>query len=348
MDEKTTTLVIPRWVAIILVLAGGGVLLLILASLLLPAHSQPMVIAVSPTPTVFQDERWDVQRVGEVGVQNLLAHDNTLWVGGETEGLIAWNDDGEPLHVLDNANIAALTGWTRDRILVGYVAFRTLPTTQIKEDSGDAVVELEKPAFMPGAAVESGIGQWDGKEWTPLWTEMAVWGVAPGDEGLYLSTNNGVYLLKGKDAYHLGLDDTLCFGLLYDEGNLWVGTLGGIWRYHAGDWQQVLDLPEHKAIALVRDQDDGGRFYAATAAGLYVSADGETWTRRGDETLLVTILLLPDGRILAGGDAGIYEVQDETLHLLVGRPTNALTWYDGAIYAGSGDGLWRVERKGKE
>ena len=107
----------------------------------------------------------------------------------------------------------------------------------------------------------------------------------------------------------------------------------------------VLDLPEHKALALARAGD--GVLYAATTTGLYASTDGKTWQPKAGAGLsLEAVVVSPEGRIFAGGEQGLYEIADDELKRLIEFPTvHTLAWHQDRLYAGSEGGLWRITWK---
>ena len=171
----------------------------------------------------------------------------------------------------------------------------------------------------------------------------------------------------------------------FDASALWVGRGDGLWRSDdfGTSWRQVLDVPTHAFAARsdgawwVAGTDDGLRysadgaqwfdrddgtesvpvydlaavdagFWAATATGLWVSADGDAWVPQGAAQALLRVLPDPgwpgggwisDGRtVLRTDNAGL------DLREPVGAPIPGvlgILWLGfGRLFAASTDGAW--------
>lgn len=282
-------------------------------------------------------------------ISSLAVQGDTLWAGSDLQGLFALRD-GRLSRLYDGV-IYSLLPEQGGRLLAGYAHFHgRQPVSRVAGTNG-GVALLGRPVYLSEQEEEMGLGRWDGERWAPLWAEEAVWDLVRDREGqLYLSTNDGVYLYEDEphpgsgapQARHLGLTNTLCFGLLYDDatGVLLVGALGGVWRYAEGEWQHVLELPGHKALDFARGE--AGRLYAATSAGLYTSEDGVAWRQAGETVSLRTVLLTPVG-LFAAGSGGVYALENGALVNAGEHPqVRALAWHEGRLYAGTNDGLWRL------
>lgn len=344
MTEKAYE--IPRWTAIVLALVLLGTVAVCAWSFMPRSASGG---ATMPTPVAngeVKDKTVTGKQLSSHSIVALLSDGDTLWAGSDVHGLFTLAGD-ELTPAYPDVQVFSLLP-DGEGLWVGYVDFAgQAPVASVQGEAGLSLT-FDAPVFMPGPG-DAGLARWDGEAWTSVWaSNHGVWSVANANSGgLYLSTNDGVYLLKGRRSHRLGLKDTLCFGLLHDDGRkvLYAGTLGGIWRYTGGRWTHVLNLPDHKALALARAGD--GTLYAATTTGLYASTDGETWRlKAGAGLALEAVVVSPEGRIFAGGEQGLYEVTGDGVKVLVEFPTvHTLAWHQDHLYAGSEGGLWRITWK---
>jgi hypothetical protein len=337
---------------VLVIVLGTGVALWHASHPLVPSlPGETSVPAVVAAPGKGKPQsRWEGKRLSPLPVGTLLSHGNTLWIGSTTAGLAVVSGE-EVVEVYPGVIVNGLLPARGGQVLVGYTEVPGEPVTGA-QDRG-VTMTFSEPVFQRVGA--SGLARWDGKTWTPVvMTKHGVWDIALADDGLYLCTNDGVYLLEGqgRQAHRLGLAGTLCNSLLRDEDVLYVGTLGGIWRYAGGEWSHVLDLPDHKALAFARGGEAGmgtvGPFYAATTAGLYVSADGLAWRRQGSALSLEAVTIGPDGYVFTGGGDQVYALHGQDLAPFAHVPSlHALAWHQEALYAGGGRGLWRITPPGQ-
>jgi hypothetical protein len=341
--------------------AGALVLVIVLGTGVVLWHaSHPLVPSLPPETSVpavaaapgkgKPQSRWEGKLLSTLPVGMLLSYGDTLWIGSTTAGLAVLSGE-EVVEVDPGLIVNGLLPERGGQLLVGYTEVPGEPVTGV-QDRG-VTMTFSEPVFQGVGA--SGLAHWDGKTWRPVvMTKHGVWDIAPAADGLYLCTNDGVYLFEaaGHQAHRLGLAGTLCNSLLRDEDVLYVGTLGGIWCYAGGEWSHVLDLPDHKALAFAQAgeprQGTGGPFYAATTAGLYVSADGLAWQRLGGALSLEAVTIGPDGYVFTGGGDQVYTLHGQDLAPFAHVPSlHALAWHQEALYAGGGRGLWRITLTGQ-
>lgn len=134
-----------------------------------------------------------------------------------------------------------------------------------------------------------------------------------------------------------GNRDRQVFALLAEAGAVWVGTARGLERLDpaSGRRTRVLALPPQpltgKPQALLRDP--AGSLWYATAAGLYrFDAAGGPAIRIEPATSLNTVLRDRSGRLWAGGDGGLFLLQDQ---MLQGRRDLLHVWPKIDAVAGS-------------
>lgn len=137
------------------------------------------------------------------------------------------------------------------------------------------------------------------------------------------------------------------YAVLAGSDAVWVGTGQGLERLDPGSGRrrQVLALPAPRLLdqpqALLRGPR--GNVWYATAAGLYrIDADaGSTPTRIGPEMPLHSLLRDRSGRIWAGGEAGLFLLQDQRTLLPVWPTADARGQHTIVNLAEAPDGrLW--------
>jgi diguanylate cyclase (GGDEF)-like protein len=130
------------------------------------------------------------------------------------------------------------------------------------------------------------------------------------DGGLIAGTSNGVFELRGGTLVERnGTRPEPAQSLLEREDGLWVGGLGGVWRYEGPNSKFIALPPEASKAAVTRLVEAQGRIWAGTSLGLYLrTADG--WRHATEVPVLraspvTTLFQDRDHNLWVGTNAGL-------------------------------------------
>ncbi len=124
-------------------------------------------------------------------------------------------------------------------------------------------------------ATREGVTQWNGHTFEAIHTpeptlkNTAVSVVIPGDSGrVWFGTQNGIYEWKDSIRQHLAYEDGLSAdgvrcGMFSREGNLLVGTVGGLSQLDYSTYRHILPLPVVYVEGIKVDGNDGEYAYAS-------------------------------------------------------------------------------------
>ena len=138
------------------------------------------------------------------------------------------------------------------------------------------------------------------------------------------------------------------------EGNIWLGTQGGVWRFRQA-WETVVPngiarAPDNAAIAIV-EGDDGGIWFALDKYAARRAPDGSWTTLDTGGTRVEALIVDGQGRLWVSSDRGfrrstpagweVVDLPDSVTRVL------ALARAGGdAVWAGTDQGLWRWQADG--
>jgi ligand-binding sensor domain-containing protein len=274
----------------------------------------------------------------------LLAEDGRLWAGGEA-GLAYW--DGrrwQPIFIQGTSPyVKALAQDRQERI---WVADTTPQGPQVHILQNDRILRsfTAQHNLPPGADLKTLAVSSDGDVWLGTdgglvqFSDLSVANLLTIQEGLsgniiwslhenprggmWVGTSFGLDLLvNGKVRATMttreGLAGDAIISLFYDgEGSLWIGTQAGATRIPLGAWFVEPDtLLQYQPIQAILPGSRGEAYLAVPAGVVHLTESGawELITTELPGQLVYTLLHDPEGRIWAGTNYGLAQLENDRL-----------------------------------
>ena len=188
--------------------------------------------------------------------------------------------------------------------------------------------------------------------------QISVYAIAQDHDGyLWFGTQSGLARFDGVRVVAYGIDNTpelpgvvIQSLLATPDGRLWIGTSRGLAVREDGRFRALKASDAHGVpldiARIVRD--DGGRILVASAQGVYVVRDNRL--ERLSPLPAHTLLPRPEG-LWIGGDDGAFLLDGRGVPVRYPLPARAagtgvdhLLFAQGWLWAGTGKGLFRLER----
>ncbi len=275
----------------------------------------------------------------DLSVQSLLATpEGDVWIG-TMKGLYRWSIEEKRITSvpgLGDYPVTALCEAPGGILLVGTMV------EGLKAVAGPNAVDLFAGGDLADCHVRSILAWPDGQIWA-------------GTESM------GLVHLKKRTVTSIGVEDGLPEGSVYavleeGSGSLWIGTeSSGLCLLREGRVARVIGKEDGLAGKMVRvlSKDDAGRLWVGTMDGGISIVDGRSirnlTAAGGLPSDNVSEIFFDGGGVWIGTERGLYRGSvDEPLSLspasgLEGQTVRALYRAgDGALYAGTRGGLWRL------
>lgn len=279
---------------------------LVLAQGVVPTRNTPISLAVMPGQP-------DVVLAGTYNAPDVINIYRT------TDGGLTWTGSGEGM--LPNTSVAgvAVDPQNPNLVLAGDGGFGYMYRSQ---DGGVTWSELTgfKAMLAENAAV--------GELYAVVENTTTVFYASTRYEGVFRSPNGGDIWQK-LDSGLAGEARRVREVLVYN-GIIYAGTHAGLYRLQPGSsvWEFVPGLPNTTIVFSLWSMGD--QIYAGTGQGLYVSADGETWSPVANFPQTIVYDLIDTGqRLVAATENGLWAGAGDVWQ----QPTVNGVPYSGVVYA---------------